>query len=261
MLQTRVIPILSLSGSGLVKTTQFKNPQYVGDCRNAVKIFNEKEVDELCLLDITATLNNSGPNFDLISEIASEAFVPMSYGGGIRNIQDIIKIFEIGFDKVVLNSVLYKSPELLKSAAKQFGEQSIIVSIDVRKNFLGKYIVYSHGGSQKQKPNLQKHLEDIQRIGAGEILINSIDRDGMRCGLDTKLIKSVSSKISAPVIACGGAGNFQHLKEAITVGYASAVAAGSMFVFHGKHRAVLISYLKSNELEEISQSTKQLFPL
>lgn len=249
MQTVRVIPTLLLKNEGLVKTIKFKNPKYVGDPRNAVKIFNEKEVDELVFLDITASIIGKGPNFQMIEEIASECFMPLGYGGGINDMDSIKKLFSIGIEKVSLNTALHSNSELLKNASDQYGSQSIIASIDVKKNLFGKYEVYTKGGSINTKKDPIKFAVEMQNLGAGEIFLTSIDLDGTMKGYDLNLISSITSAIDIPLIACGGAGNLSHIKDAVTIAGASAVAAGSLFIYHGKHNAVLINYPKPEDLK------------
>lgn len=249
MISTRVIPCLLLKESGLVKTEKFKKPKYLGDPINIVKIFNDKEVDELIFLDINSSKYNKQINYEMISKIASECFMPLSYGGGIKNIDEIRNLLKIGVEKVAINSSTVNYPDLINEASKIFGSSTIIASIDVKKNFFGKYEVWINGGSLNTKINPVDHAKKMEQLGAGEILINSIDRDGTMNGYDIKLVKIISDSVNIPVIACGGAGNIQHLKEAVDIGNASAVAAGSMFVFQGPHKAVLISYPTQEELK------------
>ena len=250
MLRHRIIPTLLLKNNGLVKTQQFKNPVYIGDPINAVKIFNEKEVDEIAILDITATVENREINYSRIEEIVSGAFMPIAYGGGINRLQQIETLFKLGVEKVVLNSVAFTNPNIIMEAAKVFGSQSIVVSLDIKKDFFGKYRIYTMSGRTKQNFELIDTLKKYEDFGVGEFLINSIDRDGIQKGYDLELIKLVNQNTTVPFIACGGAGNVEDLSQAIKSG-ASAVAAGSMFIFHGKHRAVLISYPKYEEIEKI----------
>jgi cyclase len=242
MNKTRVIPVLLLKNQGLVKTVKFKNPKYIGDPINAVRIFNEKEVDEIVFLDISATPEGRDPNFDLLSDIASEAFMPMAYGGGIKNLDQIQRIFELGFEKVILNTAIFRNSKLIEDAASKFGSQSIVGCIDVQKTLFGRYELCTSSGAMKEKVSLSSHLTDLSRLGVGEIMVNSIDRDGSMSGYDLKLLKEVTSSVSVPVIACGGAGNIDDFVKAVDEGNASAVAAGSLFVFMGPHRAVLINY-------------------
>ena len=250
MLRHRVIPVLLIKNGGLVKTTQFKSPVYLGDPINAVKIFNEKEVDELILLDITATNERKNPNYAKIKDIASEAFMPVGYGGGITNIEQIGKLFNLGIEKIILNTTAHINSSLIKVASKIFGNQSIVVAVDVKRNLLGRMNIYTHGGKVKQKTNFVRFLKKVEEFGAGEVLINSIDNDGMMKGYDLDIIKTTCENLNIPVISCGGAGTLHDIANAVKAG-ASAVSAGSMFVFHGVHKAVLISYPKYAELEEI----------
>lgn len=248
MNKTRVIPVLLLRGQGLVKTVKFKDARYIGDPINSVRIFNEKEVDELIFLDITATQEGRGPDFELLSDIAGEAFMPMGYGGGLTTLDQVRRVFALGFEKIVINSACYGSDELIAESVAVFGSQSIVAGIDVRRTLLGRYELMSNGGRSKQALSLRDHVARLEKLGIGEIFINSIDRDGTQSGYDIKLIKEVSSSCSVPVIACGGAGNIGHFVEAVQEGGASAVAAGSLFVFVGPHRAVLITYPDRAEL-------------
>lgn len=242
MLFPRIIPCLLLKGAGLVKTVQFKDPKYVGDPRNAVRIFNEKEVDELVVLDIMATREKRPPQFQLIEEIVSEAFMPVAYGGGICNVEQAARLVALGVEKVVVNSCAVERPELIRELAQQLGSQSTVVSIDVRKRWFGGYETYTHGGRKRTELKPVEHARKMEELGAGELFLNSIDRDGTMSGFDLGLIREVVEAVSIPVIACGGAGSIEDLGKAINEGKASAAAAGSLFVFHGKYRAVLISY-------------------
>jgi len=250
MIKTRVIPVLLLKGKGLVKTERFENPKYLGDPINIVKIFNEKEAHELVLLDIYATTENRPPQFNYIQDIASECFMPLGYGGGIKTLGHIKKILALGFEKVVLNSIAVENPEFVGQASDMFGSQSIVISIDVKKEPFGKYEVYIRNGKIATQRNSIDFAKQMEQMGAGEILLNSIDRDGTMSGYDIELIKSVSTSVSIPVLACGGASCLRDFSDAVKLGGASAVVAGSMFVFHGKHRAVLISFPDSERLKE-----------
>lgn len=251
MLMTRVIPCLLLKSQGLVKTERFRNPKYIGDPINAVKIFNEKEVDELMFLDITATVDKKMPSIELLMDIASECFMPVCYGGGIRTVEQIREIFNIGIEKAAINSKAVEDPEFIKKAAKIFGSQSIVAAIDVKKSFLGKYEVFIDSGTRRTKIDPVSHARNMEKMGAGEIFLNSIDRDGTMAGYDIELIRKVADSVSIPVIACGGAGKLEDFSQAVTEGHASAVAAGSYFVFHGKHYAVLINYPERKVLKKI----------
>jgi imidazole glycerol-phosphate synthase subunit HisF len=250
MLHERVIPCLLFRNGGLVKTVKFRDAKYIGDPLNAVRIFNEKEVDELILLDINATPGKTGPNFELLSNIASEAFMPFGYGGGITTIDQVRNLYSIGVEKVVLNTTAATDPGLLDAAVSLAGSSSVVVSIDVRRNWLGRYSVFIRGGKEDLKQDPREYAKHMERIGVGEILLNSIDRDGTMLGYDTELIQMVASAVSVPVVAIGGAGELSHFRQAVDHG-ASAVAAGSLFVFHGKHRAVLISYPTQSLLKAV----------
>ena len=250
MLKNRVIPCLLLRNNGLVKTVRFKDPKYVGDPINAVRIFNEKEVDELIFLDIDASKKGASPNFGLIKDIALECFMPFCYGGGVRAIEDIRKIFSLGAEKVSINSAGLRNPALIKEAAATFGSQSVVAAIDVKKDFLGRYRVYDHSKNKTINIDPVEFARKATGMGAGEILINSVDRDGTGEGYDLELVRKVSDSVTVPITALGGAGNVDDIVKAIKEGRASAAAAGSMFVFHGKYRAVLITYPDYKELEQ-----------
>jgi cyclase len=243
----RVIPCLLLKGTGLVKTVKFSTPKYVGDIVNAVRIFNDKEVDEIIVLDIEAHAGRGRIKWDLISQTAGEAFMPMCYGGGITSVDEIKRLLKAGIEKVAINSGSHEDPRLLEAAAKEIGSQSLVAGIDVKKNMFGKYTVVTHGASKKRAAEVVAWAKSVERAGAGEIMLTSVDRDGTQSGYDLDLVQQVTSAVRVPVIACGGAGKIQHFAEAVRAG-ASAVAAGSMFVFHGPHRAVLITYPPRAEL-------------
>ena len=249
MLRTRVIPCLLLRGEGLVKTTRFSEPRYVGDPINAIRIFNDKEVDELILLDITASREGRGPAFGAIRDFASECFMPVGYGGGIRSLTDAREVLALGVEKIIVNTMALRRPGLVAEISSEFGAQAVVVSIDVRKKLLGGYEVMAAGGTAKTGLTPVEHAKQMVALGVGEIFLNSIDRDGTGSGYDIALVRSVAQAVSVPVIACGGAGSLADFGIAVNEGQASAVAAGSMFVFHGKHRAVLISYPTRAELE------------
>lgn len=247
-MSVRVIPTLLIKNGGLVKSLRFKDFKYIGDPINAVKIFNEKEVDEIAIIDIDATRNNCPPQIKKIQEIASEAFVPLAYGGGITKLDEIKMLFYCGVEKVILNKSAHLKPDLIIEAAKIFGSQSVIICIDVKKNWLGDYRVYTDNGSKGTKLKPEAFAKHIQSLGAGEILLNNIDRDGTFSGYDTNLIKIVSSAISIPLIALGGAATLNDFKLAVRAG-ASAVSAGSMFVYMKNSRnAILINYPSQKEL-------------
>jgi cyclase len=246
----RIIPVLLLKDDGLVKTKNFKDPIYIGDPINAVRIFNEKEVDELILMDITASRLNRAPNFQWIQEIVSESFMPLGYAGGIRSLDHIKKLFDTGLEKIIINSSMFDS-DLINMAASIYGSQSIVVCIDVRKSLFQGYQVYTNSGEVKHKISPVEAAQQSVEAGAGEIIIQSIDRDGTMSGYDLELIKIISDSVDVPVVACGGAGIIENFREAIQKGHASAIAAGSMFVFKGKQRAILINYPSTEIIKTI----------
>ena len=250
MRRIRVIPTLLLKDGGLVKTKKFANPKYIGDPINSLKIFNQKEVDEIILLDINASIMNISISLDNISKYCSECFMPLAYGGGISKIDQIEKILSAGAEKVIINSASIEKSNLISDAASRFGSQSIVVSIDVKKSFFNKYLVYTHSGTKRTNKNALEHAINMESEGAGEIFLNSIDLEGTFLGYDLKLIKLVSEVVNIPVISCGGARDLNDFYLAIKEGKASAVAAGSKFVFQGKHNAVLINYPNQSELIE-----------
>lgn len=250
MLRPRVIPCLLLKGKGLVKTVRFQNPTYIGDPINAVRIFNDKEVDELIFLDITASIERRPPPFEFISKITGECFMPLSYGGGIRKIEDVKTILSLGVEKVCINNYAVEDPAFVRAAADLAGSSSVVIALDVKKNFRGQYEVFTHSGTKPTGLDPVQWAVEMEKMGAGELLLNSIDRDGIMQGYDIELIRQVAEAVSVPVIACGGAGKISDLAEAVHEGKVSAVAAGSMFVFHGKHRAVLINFPTPQELAE-----------
>lgn len=251
MLKVRIIPILLLQDEGLVKTVQFKNPTYIGDPINAVRIFNTKEVDELILLDISAARKNKKIPFEFVSRVAEECFMPLTFGGGVKALDDIKQLLSAGVEKVSINTSAIQNPSFIRQAAEAFGSQSIIVSIDVKRHPQGTYEIFSEGGSRPSGVDPVEFCKQMEECGAGEIFLNSIDLDGTMKGYDLELIKKVSSSVSIPVIACGGAGRLEDFARAAKEGGAAAAAAGSFFVFHGRRRAVLISFPMKKELEEL----------
>jgi cyclase len=250
MKRIRVIPVLLIKNGGLVKSVKFKNHNYIGDPINAVKIFNEKEVDEIVILDIDASKHNREPNIQIIEEIASEAFMPVAYGGGITTVDQVKAIIYAGAEKVIINTSALKNPELIGQSARIAGNQSIVVSVDVKKNLFGKYRVYSETVNSASKIDLFEYLKKMENLGAGEIFINSVDLDGTYKGYDIELLRQSSELLDIPVIACGGARNIEDFRMAVSEGKASAVAAGSMFVYHGNLKAVLINYPEQQRLIE-----------
>lgn len=249
MRRVRVIPVLTLQNEKLVKTVQFKKPNYIGDPINAVKIFNDKEVDEIVILDISATKEKRPPNYERIEEIASEAFMPLAYGGGINHFDQIEKLFKLGIEKIIINSAIENNFDLIKRTAERYGSQSVIVAIDVKKPTLGKLSAYKNSGTSKVKIKLLAYLAQIEKAGAGEIFLTAIDKDGSFNNYDLELIKLISSNCNIPVVSCGGANSIQSFVDAINAG-ASAVAAGSFFVYSSSNRGVLISYPSQADLKE-----------
>lgn len=251
MLKTRVIPVLLLKNNGLVKSVKFKNHKYVGDPINAVKIYNEKEVDELLIIDIDASRENRGPNYDLITDIGREAFMPFGYGGGVRTVDDIKKLMQLGVEKVTINAHALKDPDFLTRAAEHCGSQSVVIAIDVKKDMFGNLRVYDHTLGKTIKALPWEYAAMAEAKGAGEVLLTSVDRDGTYTGYDLDLIKKVVASVTIPVIALGGASSLDDLALAVKLGNASAVAAGSLFVFYGPHHAVLINYPEKKVLKEV----------
>ena len=247
-IRSRIIPTLLLSNGGLVKTKKFKDPRYLGDPRNIVKLFNDKEADELVLLDISATNERREPNFELISEIVSECFMPLGYGGGVTKVDHVTRLISLGIEKVVINSAAVTNSLLISKSAKIVGSQSVVVSLDVKKRrIFGGYEVCTHSGCKRTGRDPLSFAKEMQHAGAGELFVNFIDRDGMMNGYDIAYVNEITSSVGIPVIVCGGAGSVSDLKE-VTLAGASGAAAGSLFVFHGKHKAVLISFPSQTEL-------------
>jgi imidazole glycerol-phosphate synthase subunit HisF len=251
MLKTRLIPCLQLLDDALVKTVKFKKHKYIGDPINTVRIFNELEVDELCFLDIRATKEKRGPNLEILRSISNECFMPLSYGGGVRSVKEAIEILSIGFEKIVFNTALFDKPEIITELSKITGLQSIIGSIDARRNIWGKYEVYSHDGSKKQKGSVTSWARRAEEIGVGEILITSMDNDGTWNGYDNELCKIVNNAVNLPVIGNGGAGSINHLVNLLETTDISALALGSMVVYQQKDMGVLINFPDYQELVNI----------
>jgi imidazole glycerol-phosphate synthase subunit HisF len=249
-LRPRLIPLLLLKGEGLVKTIKFAEPRYIGDPINTVKLFNGKGVDELCLLDITASMEGRGPNFPVLEGIASEAFMPMSYGGGITDIEQMAKIFSMGYEKIVINTAAAYIPNLIEQGAKRFGSQSVVVSLDVREDFLGRRVCVVKSGHEKIKGSPLDIARRAQDYGAGELILGNVSRDGTMSGYDLEFIGSIAHALTIPVIAAHGAAGTEDLKRALDAG-ASAAAAGSIYVYYGKHKAVLINAPEEKKLLEM----------
>lgn len=250
MLKHRVIPCLLLRNGGLVKTRRFADPKYVGDPINAIRIFNDKEVDELMVLDITASKERREPNFALIEQFAGECFMPLCYGGGIRTVEQARQLFSLGVEKVCLQTAALEEPTLITRISERFGSQAVLVCVDIKKDWLGRQQLYA-AAREKALSNPWLHfIQEMVAAGAGELVLNAVDRDGTMQGMDLDLIRKASSAVSVPLIALGGVGSLADIKSAVDAG-ASAVAAGAFFVFHGPHRAVLITYPDYQELENL----------
>ncbi len=247
MLRPRIIPSLLIQDNGLVKTVNFKNPKYVGDPINAVKIFNEKEVDELAIFDIDATVKDLEPNYSLIERIANQSQMPLCYGGGVKTVGQAQKIFGLGIEKIALSSSVIQNPKLITEIADRVGSQSVIVVLDVKKKLFGGYEVYTHNGKRATGINPFQFIEQAQKLGAGEIVINSIDQDGVMKGFDMSLVDKAREKSSLPMTFLGGAGSLEDIKKVIDKHKIIGVAAGSLFVFKGKYKAVLINYPNKSE--------------
>lgn len=247
MLRSRIIPCLLVHQNGLVKTQQFKNPKYVGDPVNAVRIFNEKEVDELIVLDIDATRENREPDFNLIRMLAAECRMPLCYGGGITTAEQASRIIGMGVEKVAISSAAIKDPDLITRIALSIGKQSVVVVADTKKNLFGKQFVYTQNGTNNTKLDPVAFAIQSERLGAGELLLNSIDRDGMMTGYDLDLATKIRNAIDIPMTILGGAGSIDDIRALTTKFQIIGAAAGSLFVFKGKYRAVLISYPQGPE--------------
>ena len=252
MLKHRVIPALLVREGGLIKTQKFGKSTYIGDPINAIRIFNEKEVDELVLLDIDASRLGREPDYELIQSVASECFMPLAYGGGVSSIEQARRIFTMGVEKIVLQTSALENPSLITEIAQRFGSQSVVLSVDIKRDWLGRYRLWSSAKRSKIKQDWLTHVRDLVAAGVGEVLLNSVDRDGMQQGYDLQLIQAAAEAVDVPLIALGGAGSLNDFALAAQAG-ASAVAAGSLFVLHGPHRAVLISYPRYSELQTLFQ--------
>lgn len=245
-----MIPCLQLVDQSLVKTIQFGKYSYIGDPINTVRIFNELEVDELCFLDIRATIEKREPNLKILKEIADECFMPLSYGGGIRDKETALNILSLGFEKIVLNTSAVDDPILISRIAEHSGNQSVIASMDVKKNLWGYYHVYSHDGTRKTKLEPVEWAIKLEQLGAGELLVTSMNRDGTWEGFDLEIIKRITDAVTIPVIANGGAGSVEHIGLVVQESGASAVALGSMVVYQKKNMGVLVNFPDKNELEK-----------
>ncbi|WP_299866566.1 AglZ/HisF2 family acetamidino modification protein [uncultured Hoeflea sp.] len=255
MLRPRIIPSLLVHDDGLVKTTGFKDPKYVGDPLNAVRIFNEKQCDELAVFDIDATVNGAGPDFKLIGELASECRMPLCYGGGVRNVEDAKRIISLGVEKVALSAAALADPTIVTAIAKELGRQSVVVVLDVRKRMLARdHDVYTHNATRKTGISLSDALQKMQAAGAGEIIINSIDDDGSMKGYDLDLARKARAQLSIPMTMLGGAGKPDDFSSLFAACGTLGAAAGSYFVFKGVYRAVLISYPDQQQKDAIIEA-------
>jgi imidazole glycerol-phosphate synthase subunit HisF len=252
MLRPRIIPCLLVHNKGLVKTVNFKEPKYVGDPINAVKIFNEKEVDELIVLDIDASSDGRDPDFTLIKNLAAECRMPLCYGGGVKTVKQAKAIINLGAEKVAISSAAIENPLLVSAIAEEVGKQSMIVVIDVKKKgLLSKYEVFTHNGTKATGKNPVEFAREMERLGVGEIVVNSIDNDGLMKGYDMKLIESIREAVNVPITVLGGAGSLSDIKQIVDKFGVIGVAAGSLFVFKGVYKAVLINYPKRSELNSL----------
>jgi cyclase len=251
MLAIRLMPCLLMSNGALVKTVRFKSPIFIGDPVNAVRIFNEKEVDELVLLDIEATTHKRGIDYDTLEKLVSECFMPICYGGGVSSLEDMRRLFNLGIEKISLGAAAFETPDLIRQASAEFGNQAIVVTLDVKKSLLGSYTVRTHQGSKDRRISPVDAARRIEALGAGEIILYSIDQDGTWGGFDLRLIQDVTEIVGVPVVASGGAGSLEDVAAAVQKGGASAVAIGSMAVFQGKDLGVLIKFPNRKDQDAI----------
>lgn len=252
MLRSRVVPCLLIHNRGLVKTVNFKNPKYVGDPINAVKIFNEKEVDEIIVLDIDASVEGREPNYKLISQLAAECRMPLCYGGGVKTVQQAREIIKSGVEKVAISSALIENPELVKDISVAVGRQSVVAVLDVKRTVFGGYDIYIHNGKKKVKKDLLEFSKHLESLGIGELVINSVDNDGLMKGYDLKLVGRVRNAVDLPLTVLGGAGTVSDIFELIGKHRIIGAAAGSLFVFKGVYKAVLISYLSDADKAKLN---------
>lgn len=249
MRRIRVIPVMTIDKTKLVKTIRFSKPNYIGDPVNSIKLFNDKQVDEIAVLDITASTSKREPSFALIKQMAEECFIPMSYGGGITSLDQAKRLFDSGIEKVILNSVVAENPKLIEEIAHVYGNQSVVVCLDIKKSWLGKYTLYHFSGQKKSGLSIEEFLKNVTSMGAGEILVQNMDKDGTFGGYDYALINQISSQVNIPVVACGGAQSLLDMKQAVIKGGASAVAAGSFFVYMNNNpSSILVNYPTQKEL-------------
>ena len=243
----RIMPCLLLKEKRLVKTVNFNNPDYIGDPINAVKIFNDKEVDELVLLDINASKINSEIDFDLLSDLAAECFMPLAYGGGVKTIDDFKKLYRLGIEKVIVNTLLFDNPSIVKEAVKSYGSQSVVASVDVIKNKINDYSIFSHSGRENEK-TLNEFIDYTISLGIGELLLTSVNQEGTWNGYDTEILDFVNKKINIPLIANGGCGNIDNLKDILYKNNIQAAAIGSMTVYQKKDMGVLVRFPRRSQI-------------
>lgn len=246
----RIIPVLLLDDEDLIKTKKFTSEKYIGDPINAVKIFNDRYADELIILDITATQKNISPNLSLLKEVASEAFMPVSYGGGITNSSQAESVYKVGIEKVVINSAIFSDISILKDISKIAGSSGVIASIDLKKDFFGKMNIFHSRGKKKHTGNIIDFAKQLEDNGAGEIFINFIDRDSMYSGYDYQFIEKISSELEVPIVCCGGCSSLEDMREALEYG-ASGMAAGSLFVYSGEEKGILINYPSREQIQKV----------
>lgn len=251
MLKTRIIPCLQLIDDSLVKTVKFKNPAYIGDPINTVRIFNELEVDELCFLDIRASVEGRQPNLEILRQIANECFMPLSYGGAVKDFEMAKEIFSIGFEKIVVNTHAVREKDFITRLSEHFGAQAVVASIDVTRNIWGKYNIFTNDGTEKLNKDVLEWARELEAAGAGELLITSMDRDGTWSGFDIEVTRRIADAVKVPVIANGGAGSIAHIGDAVKKGNASAVCLGSLVVFQQKGMGVLINFPDREQLNRV----------
>ena len=247
----RLIPCLLISDEDMVKTRKFKKPIYIGDPINTAKIFNDKEVDELIVIDISCQKNKKEPNYKIIKELASECFMPLCYGGGITNMKIVDKLFSLGIEKICIQEAFFNNPDLINKIIKKYGSQSLVISVDIKKNILGKKKLYRSASNKLSKLSYSDYINKVTESGAGELLLCSVDNEGEMSGLDCELIKEIKELINIPLIVTGGVGNIEHIVNGFKAG-ANAVAVGSFFIFKGPLRGVLITYPTIEEINKIN---------
>lgn len=256
MLRRRVIPVLLVRRRGLVKTVQFRKPRYVGDPINVVRIFNDKEADELALLDIRATKDGTGPDLSLLEQVASEAFMPVTYGGGIKSLAQAQSVLRVGIEKIALNTAALEDPTLLRRLSDSLGAQCVVASVDVKKTWIGGYRVFSHAGHRIPERDPIKWVARLVEQGAGEVLINNVSRDGTMAGYDVDLFAKFTSRFDVPIIACGGAQSPADMVRTVSATGVEALGVGARFIYEGPHRAVLVSYLSPDEVRAVQDAAR-----